>query len=81
MSGEDTGRLAGQVAVVTGASRGIGYALSLALAREGTHVIAVARTVGGLAMQIERRIDGAAFGIRRPATGRAATARRHAQGG
>ena len=40
--------LSGRVAVVTGASRGIGYALSLALAREGAHVIAVARTVGGL---------------------------------
>jgi len=48
MSGADTGRLTGEVAVVTGASRGIGYALSLALAREGAHVIALARTVGGL---------------------------------
>ncbi|MQA76524.1 MAG: SDR family NAD(P)-dependent oxidoreductase, partial [Solirubrobacterales bacterium] len=35
-------------AIVTGASRGIGYALSLALGREGAHVVAVARTVGGL---------------------------------
>lgn len=43
-----TGRLAGRVAVVTGASRGLGYALSLALAREGAHVVALARTVGGL---------------------------------
>ena len=43
-----TGRLAGKVAVVTGASRGLGYALSLALAREGAHVVALARTVGGL---------------------------------
>ncbi|HEY7296921.1 MAG TPA: SDR family NAD(P)-dependent oxidoreductase [Xanthobacteraceae bacterium] len=40
--------LAGKIALVTGASRGIGYATSLVLARAGAHVIAVARTVGGL---------------------------------
>jgi len=33
---------------VTGASRGIGYATAIALARAGAHVVAVARTVGGL---------------------------------
>lgn len=36
------------VALVTGASRGLGYATSLELARKGAHVIALARTVGGL---------------------------------
>ena len=40
--------LTGRIALVTGASRGIGYFLSLELAKRGAHVIAVARTVGGL---------------------------------
>lgn len=40
--------LADRVAVVTGASRGIGRAAALALAAAGAHVVAVARTVGGL---------------------------------
>jgi NAD(P)-dependent dehydrogenase (short-subunit alcohol dehydrogenase family) len=43
-----TKSLADRIALVTGASRGIGYALSVALAREGAHVVAMARTVGGL---------------------------------
>jgi NAD(P)-dependent dehydrogenase (short-subunit alcohol dehydrogenase family) len=40
--------LVDRVALVTGASRGIGYATALALAKAGAHVIALARTVGGL---------------------------------
>ena len=40
--------LSGRVAVVTGASRGIGYFLAKELAAAGAHVVAVARTVGGL---------------------------------
>ena len=37
-----------RIALVTGASRGLGFALALALARMGWHVLAVGRTVGGL---------------------------------
>ncbi|WP_050627541.1 SDR family NAD(P)-dependent oxidoreductase [Bradyrhizobium viridifuturi] len=40
--------LASRIALVTGASRGIGYATSVALAKAGAHVVAVARTQGGL---------------------------------
>src|SRR5215475_6889158 len=40
--------LANRIALVTGASRGIGYATALALGKARAHVVAVARTVGGL---------------------------------
>jgi NAD(P)-dependent dehydrogenase (short-subunit alcohol dehydrogenase family) len=40
--------LADRIALVTGASRGIGHATAVALAQAGAHIVAVARTTGGL---------------------------------
>lgn len=37
-----------RIAVVTGASRGIGKAAAIALAKEGAHIVALARTQGAL---------------------------------
>ncbi|MCC6737190.1 MAG: SDR family NAD(P)-dependent oxidoreductase [Bauldia sp.] len=58
-----TGRpLAGRITLVTGASRGLGRAAALALAEAGSHIVAVARTVGGLEELDDdiRRIGGEA---------------------
>lgn len=54
--------LAGRITLVTGASRGLGRAAAVALARAGSHIVAVARTVGGLEELDDdiRRIGGEA---------------------
>lgn len=44
----EPGRLHDRVALITGASRGIGAAVAKRFAAEGAHVILIARTVGGL---------------------------------
>lgn len=43
-----TEKFEGKIALVTGASRGLGRAAALALAKQGCHIIATARTQGGL---------------------------------
>ena len=51
--------LASRIALVTGASRGIGYATARALAKAGAHIVAIARTQGGLEeLDDEIRKDG-----------------------
>src|SRR3954462_3160389 len=51
--------LANRIALVPGASRGIGFATAKALAKAGAHIVAVARTQGGLEeLDDEIRKDG-----------------------
>ena len=58
-----------KIALITGASRGLGFALALELASRGWHVVAVARTVGGL-----EELDDAIKSSRQPGGGEATLA-------
>lgn len=64
MTADSSKPLAGRIVLVTGASRGIGQACALAMAKAGAHIIAAARTQGGL-----EELDDAIFA----ATGEHAT--------
>jgi len=57
--------IAGQVAIVTGASRGIGRAIALELARQGAHVLVNYQSNAAAAKQVVREIEqagGSAWG-------------------
>lgn len=52
--------VAGKVCVVTGAGRGIGYAIAMAYAANGGQVVGAARSVDEL-VQLKKDIESAAW--------------------
>ena len=63
MSVLDLFRLDGKTALVTGASRGIGYGIAVALAEAGADIIAVSASLATKGSQIEKavRVAGRRF--------------------
>jgi 3-oxoacyl-[acyl-carrier protein] reductase len=62
-----SGRFSGKVAVVTGASRGIGLAIAARLVGEGAKVVITARSAEGLQRAAQSLGPGAAIGVAGPA--------------
>jgi NAD(P)-dependent dehydrogenase (short-subunit alcohol dehydrogenase family) len=67
---EQAGKLEGKIAVVTGAGRGIGRAIALTYAREGSAVCCAARTMEDVESTVEEieRLGGSGLAVRTDVT-------------